>query len=106
MTNYLGEIDEDQELFIDYLCLSYPINKVKNILIDYFDESLENLQSDKLSRKSSKKSIKNNKAFCLICRAIKKIHKKSSICVGFYSILTNLLTLKNSELKTKFLVEA
>ena len=88
MTNYLGEIDGDRdELFIDYLCLSFPINKVKNILINYFDESLENLQSDKLSRKSSKKSIKNNKAFGLICRAIEKIHEKSSICVGFYKIL-------------------
>ena len=93
MTNYLGEIDEDQELFIDYLCLSYPINKVKKVLIDYFDESLEKLLSGKLSRKTSKKSI-NNKAFDLFCRAIEEIHKKSSICVRFYRILTKFINSK------------
>ena len=90
LTKYIGTIDDqDNSLFIDFIKLSFPPNKVINILNKFFGESLDKLQFVEQSRKSTKKSVKNSKAFCMICRIILEMIKsdKIRICKEFLHVL-------------------
>ena len=89
-TRYIGIInDQDSSLFIDFIKLSFPPNKVIKILNNFFGESLDKLQFVEQSRKSTKKSVKKNKAFCMICRIILEIVNKEEIgiCKEFLHVL-------------------
>lgn len=94
LTQYLGTINySDQSLFIDFIKLSFPVNKVIKIINDFLNEPLDRIQFIEQSRKSSMKSIKNNKAFCLICKAILHIIHKEKIGLSeeFYVVLQKII---------------
>ena len=86
LAQYLEVSNEDlDKLFIDYMSLCFPPNKVIRILNLYFGESLNRLRFQEFSRKPTKKSVMNNQAFSLICRAIQQAVDRKEIWIPLNS---------------------
>ena len=73
--------NEMEDLFKDYIDLSFPPQKVLSIYREIFKEELDEQAFIKESRDCSKHTVKalNNEAFYLICRKLMNLHENREV---------------------------